>query len=92
VLPSEVGDPIRPLKIGVRDDLAALLPNGEGHEVLAQVLRRYVRAWEYLAALAVPDAMRYALDGTPVEPVAEEHQVPIRPIPQAVPSPASRPE
>jgi hypothetical protein len=34
VLPSKVGDPIRPLKIGVRSDLAALLPDGEAHEVL----------------------------------------------------------
>jgi hypothetical protein len=92
VLPSEVGDPIRPLKIGVREDLTALLPNGEGHEVLNRVLRRYTRSTQYLGALVAPSALRYALDGTPVEPVAEEHQVPIRPIPQAVPSPASRPE
>jgi hypothetical protein len=40
VLPSEVGDPIRPLKIGVRDDLAARLPDGEAREVLRRVLRR----------------------------------------------------
>jgi hypothetical protein len=92
VLPSEIGDPIRPLKIGVRNDLAALLPDGDGHEVLAQVLRRYVRAWEYLAALAVPDAMRHDLAGNPVEPVAEEHKIPARPASKAVQSPASRPE
>jgi hypothetical protein len=52
VLPSEVGDPIRPLKIGVRADLAILLPDGEAHEVLSRVLRRYTRGREYLAALA----------------------------------------
>ena len=92
VLPSEVGDPIRPLKIGVREDLTALLPDGEEHEVLNRVLRRYTRSTQYLGALVAPGALRYALDGTPVEPVAQEHQVPIRPIPQAVPSPASRPE
>jgi len=77
VLPSEIGDPIRPLKIGVRDDLAALLPNGEGHAVLGPVLRRYTRAWEYLAALAAPDALRHDLAGNPVEPVAEEHKIPV---------------
>jgi len=47
--------------------------------VLDQVLRRYTRAWEYMAALAAPDAMRHDLAGNPVEPVAEEHKTPIRP-------------
>jgi hypothetical protein len=74
VLPSEVGDPIRPLKIGVRSDLAVLLPDGEAHEVLGRVLRRYTRGREYLAALAAPDALRHDLVGNPVEPVAEEHK------------------
>src|SRR4051812_10137388 len=48
VLPSEVGDPIRPLKIGVHTDLAAMLPDGEAHEVLGRVLRRYTRSTQYL--------------------------------------------
>src|SRR3712207_1024365 len=85
VLPSEVGDPIRPLKIGVHADLAALLPEGEGREVLNKVLRRYTRSTQYLAALAAPDAMRHDLAGNPVGPVAEEHKVPVRPRPKAVP-------
>ena len=74
VLPAEVGDPIRPLKIGVHSDLAALLPDGETHDVLGRVLRRYTRSTQYLAALAAPDAVRHDLAGTPVEPVAEEHK------------------
>ena len=79
VLPSEVGDPIRPLKIGVRADLAALLPDGEAHEVLSRVLRRYTRGREYGAALAAPDALRHDLAGNPVEPVAEEHKTHVQP-------------
>ena len=86
VLPSEVGDPIRPLKIGVRSDLAVLLPDGEAHEVLSRVLRRYTRGREYLAALAAPDALRHNLAGNPVEPVAEEHKTHFRP--KAAQSPA----
>src|SRR3954453_15077630 len=78
VLPSEVGDPIRPLKIGVRTDLAALLPDGEAHEGLSQVLRRYTRGREYMAALSAPDAMRHDLAGNPVEPVADEHKAPTK--------------
>ena len=75
VLPSEVGDPIRPLKIGVHADLEALLPDGEAHEVLGRVLRRYTRGRAYLTALAAPDARRHDLAGNPVEPVAEEHKI-----------------
>ena len=92
VLPSEVGDPIRPLKIGVRADLAALLADGEAHEVLSRVLRRYTKAWEYVAALAAPGAMRHDLAGNPVAPVAEEHKLPARPASKTAQSPASRPE
>jgi sRNA-binding protein len=96
VLPAEVGDPIRPLKIGVRSDLAVLLPDGEAHEVLSRVLRRYTRGREYVTALAAPDAMRHDLAGNPVEPVAEEHRVyiqpnaHIRPKAKATQSPASQ--
>ena len=90
VLPSEVGDPIRPLKIGMRADLAALLPDGEAHEVLSRVLRRYARGREYLAALAAPDALRHDLAGNPVEPVAEEHKTHVRPKAKAAQPPASQ--
>src|SRR3954462_7950331 len=88
VLPAEIGDPIRPLKIGVRSALAVLLPDGEAHEVLGRVLRRYTRGREYLAALAAPDALRHDLTGTPVEPVAEEHKTHVRPRAKAAQSPA----
>jgi hypothetical protein len=46
-------------------------------------LRRYCRSGAYLSALNQPDARRYALDGTPVEPVADAHKGPGRPKPQA---------
>jgi hypothetical protein len=92
VLPSEVGDPIRPLKIGVRSDLAALLPDDKAHEVLGRVLRRYTRGREYLAALAAPDALRHDLAGAPVEPVAEEHKIHVRPTAKAARSPAPQPQ
>jgi hypothetical protein len=85
-LPSAVGDPIRPLKIGVHSDLAVLLPDGEAHEVLSRVLRRYTRGREYLATLAAPDALRHDLAGNPVDPVAEEHKTHVRP--KAAQSPA----
>jgi hypothetical protein len=88
VLPSEVGNPIRPLKIGVRADLAALLPDGEARTVLSRVLRRYTRSTQYLAAIAAPDAVRHDLAGNPVGPVAEEHKPHVQPKAKAVQSPA----
>jgi sRNA-binding protein len=88
VLPSAVGDPIRPLKIGVHTDLAVLLPDGEAHQVLSPVLRRYARAREYVTALAAPDALRHDLAGNPVEPVVEEHKTHVRPKAKAAQSPA----
>ena len=76
VLPSRVGDPLRPLKIGIYDDLAALLgsPPSDAHEVLKRALRRFTSSSEYKSALAAEESWRYALDGTPVEPVSEKHR------------------
>jgi ProQ/FINO family len=50
--------------------------------VVRQALRRYCRSGAYISATNQPDAMRHALDGTPLEPVAAEHKGP-RPKPQA---------
>ena len=74
VLPSRVGDPIKPLKIGTYDDLAALLgsPPSDAHEVLKRALRRYTLSNEYRNALDAEESWRHALDGTPVEPVSEK--------------------
>src|SRR3954453_13516010 len=91
-LPSEGGDPIRPLKIGVRSDLAVLLPDGEAHEVLSRGLRRYTRGRENLAALAAPDALRPDLAGNPVEPVADEHKTHVWPKVKAAQLPAPQPQ
>jgi sRNA-binding protein len=76
VLPARTGDPIRPLKIGVHKDLAALLgPSpSDAHEVLGRALRRYTSSNEYRNALDAEESWRHALDGTPVEPVAAEHK------------------
>src|SRR4051812_31881282 len=88
VLPAEVGDPIRPLKIGVHTDLAVLLPDGEAHEVLSRGLRRYTRPSQYPAAVAAPDAVRPDPAGTPVGRVVEEHKTHVQPKAKAVQPPA----
>jgi hypothetical protein len=76
VLPSRVGDPIRPLKIGVHEDMKALLqdPSSDALEILGRAIRRYTLSHEYRGAILAPESWRHGLDGTPVEPVSEEHK------------------
>jgi hypothetical protein len=74
------GDPIvRPLEIGVGRLLhdRCIPPAGmtaaKAHAFLGDTLRRYVQSPRYRAALAAPGAWRHDLDGTPIEPVSEDH-------------------
>ena len=52
------------------------------------IARRYTKAWEYVAALAAPGAMRHDLAGNPVEPVADEHKIHLGPKAKAAQSSA----
>src|SRR3954470_5201130 len=74
VLPNQVGDPLLPLQIGIRDALLALLRPGAEPEALARALRAYTRSTGYFMACARKGAMRHDLDGRAVEPVSEEHR------------------
>src|SRR5215217_4018169 len=74
VLPNQVGDPLLPLQIGIRDALLAPLRPGAEAETLTRALRAYTRSMGYFMACARKDAMRHGLDGRAVEPVSEEHR------------------
>ena len=74
VLPNQVGDPLLPLRIGIRDALLVLLRPGAEPEALARALRAYTRSTGYFLACARKGAMRHDLDGRAVEPVSEEHR------------------
>src|SRR3954453_4630623 len=74
VLPNQVGDPLLPLQIGIRDALLPLLRPGAEPEALARALRAYTRSTGYFMACARKDAMRHDLEGRAVEPVSEEHR------------------
>ena len=75
VFPNTVGDQIRPLQVGVRATLAAMLPPGDAAALadLDLVLKRFTKSDRYLGAVGMPGAMRHDLDGKPVEPVLAEH-------------------
>ena len=69
-LPTTPELPVRPLQVGVRERVAALLP-AKHHEALANALRRHCRSRRYLEACAAPDAARWGDGGEPVGPVSE---------------------
>ncbi len=74
VLPNQVGDPLLPLQIEIRDALLALLRPGAEPQALARALRAYTRSTGYFMACARKDAMRHDLDGRAVEAVSKEHR------------------
>lgn len=74
VLVTEPGQEVRPLRLGAREELIALLrPNVERRD-LQRALFRYTRTIPYQLACLRPGAMRHSLDGTPIERVSEEHR------------------
>lgn len=74
VLVTAVGEPVRPLMVGARGELIALMRPDLAHHHLHRALRRYARCVPYLLACLKDGAMRHDLDGTPVESIAEEHR------------------
>ena len=66
--------PPLPLKLGVHHEIALALAGAAEPALVALAMRVYCRQWAYLAAMAAPGAMRHTLDGTPLEPVSEEHR------------------
>jgi sRNA-binding protein len=54
--------------------LTLFKPDGDV-KALRQAITRYVMSKGYLSTCAQPGAMRYNLEGQPVEPVSEEHRI-----------------
>lgn len=65
----------RPLALGSGRELMAAAPDlGVPKLALRRWLRLWVTSTAYLKALATDGAVRYALDGTPGDPVSPDHQ------------------
>ncbi len=73
LLPSKLGDPIRPLAIGTDKALIAMLlaPDQDATSLIKQTIRRYCMTEQYARAMARDGAMRHDLNGNPVEPIPE---------------------
>ena len=74
VLVTQPGEPIRPLRLGMRAELTALLKPDANPGDLQRALYRYTRTLPYQLACLEAGAMRHDLEGRPVEPVSEEHR------------------
>jgi len=72
VLPSNVGDPIRPFALGLFQEIRLLLKPECGVTALRRATGAYVRSKRYYFASAQPDSMRHDIDGNPVEPLTAE--------------------
>ncbi|CAK0764390.1 hypothetical protein CCP2SC5_340007 [Azospirillaceae bacterium] len=73
VLPSQPGDPIRPLANGTSRALGMLLviQDESSLNLVKTIMRRYCVTPQYAEAMLQKGAMRYDLDGNPVGPVSD---------------------
>ena len=73
--PRKVGDIVRPLKIGVHLDIAALPNVDRPMDVIRKSLRRYTRCNAYIAAMATVNAVRIDLDGHETQSVLDSDAI-----------------
>ncbi len=72
VLPRTPDDEALPLKVGIYDDLVALLPeDSDTRKAFRRAMGKYARSFRYLDAVASDNAMRHDIGGNPVWPVSE---------------------
>lgn len=72
VLPTEIGDPIRPVSIGFFQQLSPLLSSEASVTALRRAIGAYVHSKRYYLACRQEGAMRYDCNGNPVEPVSDD--------------------
>ncbi len=72
VLPRTPDDEPLPLKVGIYDELVALLPDdSDTRRAFRRAMGKYARSFRYLDAVASDSAMRHDIDGNSVGPVSE---------------------
>jgi len=71
ILPSEIGEPVRPFAIGLFDQIIALLKPGITISKLRRVTSGYVHSKRYYLACAQKGAERFDLTGVSVGKVSE---------------------
>lgn len=75
VLPTEIGDPIRPVTIGFFQQVCPLLKPDASVTALRRAIGAYVHSKRYYLSCSKADAMRHDPDGNPSERVSEADRV-----------------
>ncbi len=71
ILPTEVGDPIRPFALGLWNEIRPLLKPDISVAALRKVMASYVRSRSYQIAVARPGSLRHDINGALVGPVSD---------------------
>lgn len=71
ILPTEVGDPIRPFALGLWNEIRPLLKPNISVTALRKVMATYVHSRSYQIAVARPGSLRHDINGAPVGPVSD---------------------
>lgn len=74
VFPTEVGQPVLPLAIGILEALKPIMRPETTEAQMKDALRVYSRSLAYLLAQSRPGSWRHDLSGMPVAPVSEDHR------------------
>ena len=75
VLPFALGDAVRPFKVGIFDDVMALLRDDVADTDLKRAISAYVRSPIYQTAIGQPGSERFGIDGVAVEPVSDKDRI-----------------
>ncbi|MBB3165741.1 sRNA-binding protein [Rhizobium laguerreae] len=75
ILPSKLGDHIRPFAIGLFEEIRALLKPGVGVTTLRRAVAAFVHSKRYYFASAQPDSFRHDIDGRELEPMSDDDRM-----------------
>ena len=75
ILPTALGDQIKPFAIGLFDEFRARLQPNVTATVLRRAIAAFVHSKRYYFASAQPDAMRHDYAGNPLEPVSADDRL-----------------
>jgi sRNA-binding protein len=75
LLPSKLGDPIKPFAVGIWTDLRALMKPDVAVTALRRATSAYTHSKRYVFASAQPDSMRHDVDGAAISDVSDEDRL-----------------
>lgn len=75
ILPAAVGDPIRPVAIGIFQHVSPFLSPGISVTALRRAIGAYVHSKRYYLLYSRREAMRHDINDNPIEPVSDSDKV-----------------